>query len=107
EQFSVRKRAIAALIELGEAVMPHVREALQNTSSIEAQRRLEEVMKKLDGYVPSGELLRSIRAVEVLEMIGTIESKAVLKELASGAADSRLTQAAKTAIENGVGMGQK
>jgi hypothetical protein len=45
--------------------------------------------------------------VEVLEMIGTIEAKAVLKELASGAADSRLTQAARAAIEYGMGMGQK
>jgi hypothetical protein len=48
--------------------------------------------------LPPGELLRGVRAVEVLERIGTAEARAVLLTLAGGA-PGRLTREAQAALE--------
>jgi hypothetical protein len=48
--------------------------------------------------IPAGEALRSIRAVQVLEMIGTAESRDVLETLAKGAPGSRQTEDAKGSL---------
>lgn len=41
---------------------------------------------------------RDVRAVVILERIGTVEAKAILKDLATGHPDALLTQTAKTAL---------
>lgn len=56
-------------------------------------------MLNLPPIVRSPENLRRIRAIEVLEHIGTADARAVLQSLAKGAAESRSTQEAKTALE--------
>jgi hypothetical protein len=43
--------------------------------------------------------VRSLRAIEVLEMIGTAEAKAVLQDLAKGAAGASVTRAVKDALD--------
>jgi hypothetical protein len=43
--------------------------------------------------------LRWLRAVEVLERIGTAETRAVLGDLAKGAPPARLTREAKSAFK--------
>ncbi len=43
--------------------------------------------------------LRTLRAIEVLERIASPESRAVLKTLASGSQESRLTREAKASLE--------
>ena len=55
-------------------------------------------MARLDGPVPSPETLRGLRAVEVLELIGTAEAKEVLELLARGLAEARLTQEASASL---------
>jgi WD40 repeat protein len=99
EQFAVRKKASNELELIGEGAVPLLRKALEADPSAEARRRIEEVLKKSDSVVPSGELLRSLRAVEVLETIGSAEAKAVLQVLAKGTAGASVTRAAQAALD--------
>jgi hypothetical protein len=43
--------------------------------------------------------LRQVRALELLEWVGTEEAKALLKELAKGAPSAALTERAKAALK--------
>jgi WD40 repeat protein len=99
EQFSVRTEATDELARLGETAVPFIRKALESNPSPEARKRLEALLAKEPWRVPTGETLRSLRAIEVLEMIGTPEAKAVLQTLAKGAAEARVTSAAQAALE--------
>jgi hypothetical protein len=47
----------------------------------------------------TGELLRGLRVVQVLERIGSPEARSVLEGLAGGTESARLTRAAKEALE--------
>jgi RNA polymerase sigma factor (sigma-70 family) len=98
-QFEVREKATLALVRLGRAAEPAVREALENPASLEARRRLERVLAPLQDRVPSADTLRAVRAVEVLEQVGTPEAAEVLKKVAKGAADVRLRQEARAALD--------
>jgi hypothetical protein len=98
EQFAVRKKASRERDVIGEAAVPLLRKALQGDPSAEARRRIEDVLKKLDSTVPSSELLRSLRAIEVLERIGTAEAKSVLQDLGKGTAGASVTRAAQAAL---------
>ena len=68
---------------------------------MELRRRIEATLAKLD-KLPRPELtpaqLRALRAVEVLEMIGTPEAKKILTGLSSGVAEARLTKEAAAAL---------
>jgi HEAT repeat protein len=99
EEFTVRESATEQLIKLGEPIEPALREFLRSPPSPESQRRAEVAMKKLNRLNLSPEALRSLRAVEVLEQIGTREAIGVLESLANGASGARLTQEAKASVE--------
>ena len=60
---------------------------------------MQRLLDALKGPVPPGERLRALRAVETLEHIGTPEAQEVLKKLAAGAPEPRLTQEAKASLE--------
>ena len=47
---------------------------------------------------PNAAFLRELRAVEALEQIGSAAARALLEEVASGAEEARLTQAAKASL---------
>ena len=56
------------------------------------------LLEKLNGPVTDVEVLRQLRAVEALELSGTVEARRHLEELSRGAAHARLTQEAKDAL---------
>jgi hypothetical protein len=99
EQYSVRQRASEALTELGELAEPAMRGALARQPSLEARRRIEQLLRREEGPVAGPEPLRSLRAVEALEHIGTATARDVLATLARGAAGARLTREARAALE--------
>ena len=74
-----------------------MRKALEGKPFLEAQRRLEELVNKLDGPVRIPEQARDLRCVEVVEHIGSVEARRLLDELSKGAEGSRLTREAKAA----------
>jgi hypothetical protein len=59
---------------------------------------VENLLARLEA-APSGEWLRALRAIELLEYFATPEARASLEGLAEGAPEARLTQEAKAALE--------
>jgi RNA polymerase sigma factor (sigma-70 family) len=98
-QFAVREQAKEKLEELGEQAAPAVRKALADNPSLEVRQRLEQLLNRVDQErIPAG-LLRGIRAIEILEYLGTPDTAKLLEMLAEGAASARLTGEAKASLE--------
>jgi WD40 repeat protein len=96
DRFAVRDAAAQELEDLAEAAGPALRAARDEPLSLEARRRLESVLEKLDTL--SAKRLRSLRALEVLEAIGTAEARRLVETLAGGIAEARLTQEAQATL---------
>ena len=100
DSFKVRTKAHKELEELGEAAAASLRETAEKFPSAEVGRRVKELLDKLktERRTPSPERIRVLRAVEVLEHIGTSAACQILKDLAEGAAEAQLTQEAKASL---------
>jgi hypothetical protein len=83
---------------VGDRVAPALERALTASPSLEKRRRIENLLPTSE-VVPSRELLRVIRAIEVLEHIGTAEALQILKILAHGMPEGRVTREAKASLE--------
>jgi WD40 repeat protein len=99
DDFTVREKATEELAKLGAGAEKALRKAAEAAPSAEVTRRVAELLKKLDSGAVSGEGLREVRALEVLELLGTPEARKVLEELARGAPDAALTREAKASLE--------
>jgi hypothetical protein len=92
-RFAERQEAFRELSQLAELAELAVTKALAANPSEEARRRLATLREKLTtGW------LQKLRAVEVLEHVGTVEARRVLDGIAGGAADTRLTREAKASL---------
>ena len=97
--FEVREKASQEL-ENEHVAELSLRKALSaQQPSLEVRRRLERLVEKLEGPVTSPETLRALRALEVLEHIGTAEARQVLAGLAQGAPAAHLTEEAKASLD--------
>jgi hypothetical protein len=96
KRFAVREKAMADLQQLGEQAAPLLREALRTAKSLEARRRLETLLKGLDGW--SAEKQRTLRALDVLESVGTPPARTLLQSLAGGLPGCFLTREAQAAL---------
>ena len=82
---------------MGPAVLPYLRSRPAGLSA-EATERLQKLEERLSDSVPPPETLRALRAIAVLERVGTIDARKLLDELARGAADAAETRAAAAAL---------
>jgi RNA polymerase sigma factor (sigma-70 family) len=98
-RFTERERATRELERLGDQAEVALRRFLQGRPALETRRRAEGVLARLEGPVTSPERLRPLRALEVLERLGTAEARQVLKTLTQGAPAARLTREAKATLE--------
>jgi hypothetical protein len=98
EEFAVREEAARELEKLEEAAGPALRACLQGKPSAEVRRRVEQLLERLQEPFLTGQRLRSVRAVEALEQIGTAAARRVLEALAEGAQGARLTREAKASL---------
>src|SRR5262249_3136060 len=98
DEFAVREKATQELESLGDLVVSALGKALEDRPSLEVRRRIENVLQKWDDPPPLGEKLREVRAIEVLEYIGTLDARKLLAELAQGVDSARLTKDAKAAL---------
>jgi RNA polymerase sigma factor (sigma-70 family) len=97
EQFAVREQAEAALQRLLESAASALRQVLDGKPSAEVRRRVTRLLERLEeGNTPAQ--LRSLRAIEVLERMGTPEARKGLEDLAKGIAGARQTQEAKASL---------
>jgi WD40 repeat protein len=99
EKFKERQQASADLIKLGERVVPALEKALAAKPALEMQRRLETLIDRLAGPRMSGEQLRTVRAVEVLERIDSKDARELLQQLAEGAPGALMTIHSRAALE--------
>jgi hypothetical protein len=76
KRFAVRQEATRHLEKAGELAAPGLREALRGQPTAETRRRLEQLLEKLVGRTP--EALRTLRAVEALERLGTQQARRAL-----------------------------
>jgi truncated hemoglobin YjbI len=97
DQFLVREKAGAELEKLGERTETALRKKLTEKASPELRRRIEQLLAKMGQLTP--DMLRALRAVEVLEHIGSSEARRVLEALATGAQSARLDSEAKASLE--------
>lgn len=97
ERFEVREKAQKQIEEIGELAKPDLQKALGGKPSLEVRRRVEVLLLNIDpAHSPAQ--LRALRAVEVLEHLGTPEARRVLETLGSGAAEARLTRESKASL---------
>jgi RNA polymerase sigma factor (sigma-70 family) len=96
-RFAVREKATQELERLGEVAKPALRKAREEKPPVEVARRIDLLLDKLG--VPTGERLRQLRAVEILEHVGTSEARRLLEVLAAGVPAADLTQEAKASLE--------
>src|SRR5262249_33491456 len=100
DDFETREKASAELEKRGPKIAPVLRALLDKSKSAEVRRRLETLLDQWAKTPLTGEELRAMRAVEVLDALGTPEARQVLKALADGA-DSVLTREAKAVLARG------
>jgi WD40 repeat protein len=98
DSFKDRENALRNLEKAGEAFRPALIKALEKNTTLEMRQRVELLLNKLAAPA-SGETLRTLRAVAILESIGGEEAGAILTDLAGGAPGSLVTEAAKGALK--------
>jgi WD40 repeat protein len=98
--FSVREQASQQAALLGEAAESHLDTALKTAKSAEVRHRIRRLLAEISArpLVLTAEQQRAIRAVHILEQIGSPQSRPVLERLAQGQPSDRLTQEAQSAV---------
>jgi hypothetical protein len=94
DAYRTREAATTELERLGELAAPALREVLRGSPSAELRRRAEGLLLRLE----SSAATTWVRALEVLELLGTPEAERLLEELAAGAPAARQTQEASASL---------
>lgn len=97
DRFAIREKTMKQIEEIGELAKPALQKTLVGKPSPEMRRRIEQLLSKVETPL-SPRQLRALRAVEVLELIGTPEARHMLETLAGGAAGAQLTREAKASL---------
>jgi hypothetical protein len=93
EKSEVRAKAKEALAEMGTGAETALRKARENPRSVEVRRSLDELLGRLASQQAQG-----LRAIEVLEHIGSPQAQALLERLSHGAPGAALTREAQTSL---------
>ena len=96
DAFETREAASRELARMRYRAEPMLRRALEGKPSLETRRRLQAILAEPNR--PPREDLRRLRALAVLERLGTPEARRILEKLASGAA-ARETREAQAALQ--------
>jgi RNA polymerase sigma factor (sigma-70 family) len=97
EEFAVRSQAAREVEQLGEAAADALRKA--DAPTLEARRRIEQLLGALEPPISHPEHLRGLRAVEALEHMAAPDARRLLERLAAGAPLARLTQEAHASLQ--------
>jgi WD40 repeat protein len=98
QRFAVRNKAFQKLAALEGMAEPAIRQALAKQPSADARRLLEALRLAIPKIPGTPEGRRGMRAILVLEMIGSPAAKEVLTNLSKGAPEALLTRDAKGAL---------
>jgi hypothetical protein len=100
DEFKVREQTSTELQKLGDAAIPYLQKALQQTSSPEMRSRIETLLKahNLDEWALPSEQLRILRVIRILEWSGTSQARQVLQQLATDPVAAGLEKEVRTAL---------
>jgi hypothetical protein len=96
--YATRQKASADLARLGVAAEPALKKVLAGKPSAEVRRRVGELLERIKTNDMPVELLRGLRALEVLERLDARDTEPLLEALARGAPTERLTQEARASL---------
>jgi hypothetical protein len=99
DNLATREQASRELEKVGEQAEEALRRLLDGKPSVEARRRAERLLRRLATPVAEEDRLREMRALEVLERIGSAEGTRLLQTLAGGAAGAWQTREAAAAAK--------
>jgi RNA polymerase sigma factor (sigma-70 family) len=97
QRFAVREAANKELTALGESAEPALKQAAAARPSLELRMRIRKLLEQLPPPALTAEEARNLRAMEVLECVGSPEARKLLEGLAKGASDARQTIHAQAA----------
>jgi Tol biopolymer transport system component len=97
DEFAVREAASEALAAQGNNATEALRRALEGKPSVEAQRRLEDLLAREVG--PSADQVQALRSLAVLERIGSPAARDLLQKLAEGKSGEFLKRDAQAALD--------
>jgi WD40 repeat protein len=100
-EFGARERASQELERLGDLAVPALRQRLRSAPPLETARRVGQLLARLEGPTADTNVLRLLRAVEVLEDVGGHDAHAALERLTRGMPGHRVTDAARAALRRG------
>lgn len=98
-QFNLREQATQELKESEDQAIPALQKLLEGKPSLELKRRAQSILDTIYNGQPSAETLLHLRAIEVLERIGSIPAQSVLETIAQGNSLSQRTKVARAALE--------
>jgi WD40 repeat protein len=98
-KFAVRANAQTELARLGEAAVPVLEKALQGKPTLELQKRVQSLLDKVEAGPTPPPLLRQLRALQLLDWLGTPGSRALLEALAAGDNGAWLTVEARRVLK--------
>jgi WD40 repeat protein len=102
-QFKVRERAAERLWEIGPPARPLLEEALRGKLSFEQRSRIRRMLRDFaappDALLDSPEALAKVRAVYVLEHIGSEPARDLLQKIAESPKNTAERHNAKSALE--------
>ena len=97
DSFTAREVSSRELALLGDRAEAALIRAKKERPSAEAARRIDGLLDRLDGSLGSDEL-RVLRAIEILEHLGTPDAKRCLEVVGRGVPDARPTRDARSAL---------
>jgi hypothetical protein len=98
DNYPTREQATAELALYGRSLESVLEEELKKKPGLEKHRRLEGLLRQARAG-SSVDHLRMLRAIEVLEQIGSREARAILERLSKGMPGAGLTDQARDALE--------
>jgi RNA polymerase sigma factor (sigma-70 family) len=98
DDFLVRQRAEKELARLGPDAEPALRKALAGNPSAEVRGRIQKLLRRLAPDALDSERLRPLRALEVLERIGSADARKVLQALGKRADGNEITTQAQASL---------
>lgn len=99
EKFAERERATRELEESGDRVAAALEKFLATKPSVEARQRAEKILARIRGRDATDQAAQSLRALEVLEWLGSAKARELVEKLAKGAEGVSLTEEARRSLK--------
>jgi hypothetical protein len=99
QEFAERERATRELDEFGDRVVAALEKFLATKPSAEARKRAGGILERIRARPAAGQAAQSLRALEVLEWIGTARARELVEKLAKGDEGASVTVDAKRSLK--------